>query len=111
MEGVLDRLVEQQFLDDGRFVDMFIRSRAERGQGPVRISHELREKGVDSEVIETALAAAEADWIELARATLARKFPDPAADFPERARRMRFLEYRGYTRKQIAAALKGGDTE
>ncbi len=106
---MLDQMVALNYLDDARFVEMFIRARAERGQGPVRIEHELRDKGVAAEVTEEALATAGIDWVERAAAALARKFPEPAADFPERARRMRFLEYRGYTRKQIAAAIKGGD--
>lgn len=111
MEEVLDELTDQRYLSDERFVEMFVRSRAERGHGPVRIEHELREKGIDASLIEAAVDAAAAHWTTRARAVLGRKFPTEALDFPERARRMRFLEYRGFTRKQIAAALKGGADE
>ena len=108
---MLDQLTDQHYLSDERFVEMFVRAKAERGQGPVRIGHELRDKGVDAALMEAALDADAAHWTTSARAVLARKFPAAAADFPERAKRMRFLEYRGFTRKQIAAALKGGDDE
>jgi regulatory protein len=108
---VLDELTDQRYQSDERFVEMFVRSKAERGQGPVRIGHELREKGVAAELIEAALDASAAHWIERARAALNRKFSGEVTDFPERAKRMRFLEYRGFTHKHISAALKGGDDE
>lgn len=111
VEHVLDALTDQHYLSDERFVEMFVRSRAERGQGPVRIEHELRDKGVDAALIDAAVDASATHWTMRALAVLSRKFPDAPADFPERARRMRFLEYRGFTRKQIAAALKGSVDE
>ncbi|MES1196012.1 MAG: regulatory protein RecX, partial [Steroidobacter sp.] len=39
---VIDDLLRQRLLSDERFAEMFIRSRAERGQGPARLRVELR---------------------------------------------------------------------
>lgn len=85
-----------------------MRSRISRGQGPVRIAQELRQRGIADAEVRAALANAEVDWDELARSVLGRQFRGGAADMKTRARQMRFLEYRGFTAAQIRFALKGG---
>jgi regulatory protein len=40
---VVDDLTRQRLLSDTRFAEAFIRSRADRGQGPVRLKAELRQ--------------------------------------------------------------------
>jgi len=94
---VLDQLEEERLLSNDRFVENFIRSRIARGHGPVRISQELRQKGVDSETVSLALEDTEVDWFERAEAVRQRKFGDgQPADAREKAKQMRFLQYRGF---------------
>ncbi|HMM77906.1 MAG TPA: regulatory protein RecX [Gammaproteobacteria bacterium] len=102
----LDRLAEQRLQDDERFVEVFVRSRIARGQGPVRIAQELRQRGIVETTVRDALAAAEVDWDALATQVLGRQFRARAADAKTRARQQRFLEYRGFTAAQIRAALR-----
>ena len=105
---VVDDLTQRRLLSDERFAEMFIRSRAERGQGPVRLRAELRQLQIPSEQIDRLLVAAEVDWIELARSVRLRKFGKQAANsLGERAKQVRFLQYRGFTAAQICAALDG----
>ena len=53
-----------------------------------------------------ALADAGTDWPELARAVREKRFGAGApADFRERARQARFLQYRGFTADQVRQAL------
>ena len=68
-EKVLDRFEEAQIIDDAVFARAFTNSRI-RGKGLAKsaIARELREKGVDQELIETALQDLDAEG-ELARAT------------------------------------------
>jgi regulatory protein len=104
--AVLDALVAENLLSDERFAESFVRARADRGQGPLRIRRELGERGVGAGVAEQALAAADADWDELARGVRAKRFGAAVpGDYPGRARQMRFLHYRGFTEEQIRAAL------
>lgn len=109
---VVDELTRQRLLSDERFAEMFVRSRAERGQGPVRLRAELRQLQVPTELIERALHAAEdngLDWRVLAGEVRLRRFGTrPAAPLPERAKQVRFLQYRGFTADQIRAALRHG---
>ncbi len=93
----LDRLADEGLLSDARFAEEYVRSRMEKGFGPLRIRAELRERGVDEPLIEAVLEPSGAHWrqrlVELAR----RKFGDqPPADRRDLGRRARFLAGRGF---------------
>lgn len=105
LEPVLAWCQQHDFLNDRRFAEFFVRSRIERGQGPLRIRAELREKGLTNEVIQPALDAADCDWFALARETRLRRFREPPADQKEKARQLRFLQARGFDAEQSFAAL------
>jgi len=79
----------------------------------VRIRMELRERGVADADIDEALETAAEDWSAIARDARRRRFGAAGpADWPERARQSRFLQYRGFSAEQIRAALgPGEDTE
>src|SRR5882672_8340261 len=49
---VVDELSRQRLISDERFAEAFIRSRAERGQGPVRLKAALRQLKVPAELID-----------------------------------------------------------
>ena len=106
VDDVVSELQEENLLSDERFAESFVSAKAGRGQGPARIRRELRERGVDGALADAALAEADADWLALARAVRTKRFGAAfPRDFPERARQMRFLHYRGFTEAQIRAAL------
>jgi regulatory protein len=104
---VLDRLVEENLQSDHRFIEAFIRSRISRGQGETRIRLELKQRGANLALVSKLLAEAEVDWYELALQTATNKFgQSQALDAKAKAKRMRFLQYRGYNFDQINYALK-----
>jgi len=110
VEAVLDRLAARKLQSDARYAESLVVSRIGRGQGPVRIRRELAQQGVETAVVDEALDASAEDWAAAAREVRRRKFGSavPKA-WKDRARQMRFLEYRGFTSEQIRAAL--GDDE
>jgi len=110
VERAVEKLAAEGLQDDARFAEGFIQSRANRGKGPHIIQSELAQRGLDPAVVNEALEAADVDWRELARAVRAKKFgPEPVADFKEKARQMRFLQYRGFDQAEIRAAI--GDVD
>jgi len=103
---VIEELKETGLVSDRRFAEAFARSHAARGHGPVRIRYELKSLGVMEELIEASLSQEELDWIKLAAEVRRRKFGDPPPKaYPERAKQMRFLQYRGFSMNQIRAAF------
>ncbi len=103
---IVDDLTRSKLLSDERFVEVFIRSRAERGQGMVRLHAELRHLNLPPDLIESRMAAAQIDWTRLAGEIRQRKFGQNIPQTPsERAKQMRFLQYRGFTTDQIRHAM------
>ena len=98
-------LTDERLLDDARYAENYVHAHAQRGQGPRRIRQDLLSAGVDEPLVESALTA-DRDWAALARDLRVRKFgPESPADWPERARQMRFLQYRGFSNDHIHSAL------
>ena len=109
-ESSVAELAGEGLVDDERFAESLLRSRAGRGQGPARIRRELRERGVEAELADRILGESAEDWIELARSVRQKKFGSRQPDtFAKKAKQVRFLEYRGFTHEQVRAAVGGGD--
>ena len=98
----VERLREEGLQDDARFAEAFVRSRAQRLYGPSRIRLELRERRVSEPIIEQTLAEADIDWSAQVRELIWRKFGrKPAETIAERAKRQRFLAYRGFNKFRL----------
>lgn len=116
LEAVLEALAAAELQSDSRFCTALINMRARKGSGPLRIRLELREKGIDAGLISAGLSSDAVDWFAVAAEVWRKKFgpadtaapADRQAQRREQARQYRFLQYRGFTPEQIAAALAGG---
>ncbi len=109
VEGVVTALADKGLASNSRFLESFIASRIRKGQGPIRIRAELRQRGIDGATADAALAEAH-DWRALARDVRTTRFgAEPPADIRDRARQARFLEYRGFTAEQIRASFGGNE--
>jgi regulatory protein len=104
---VVEALVRERALSDDRFTENYVHSRRERGYGPVRISQELRQRGVDDDLINAYLDARDPDWQERARQVQLKKFgPGEPDSLQAKAKQLRFLQYRGFTQAQISRLFK-----
>lgn len=106
IEPVLDRLAEDGLLSEQRYLESFIRSRAQTGHGPLRIREELAQRGLAREAIEQALADSGFDWAEQLQALWQRRFGQAPEDARDRARQGRFLTYRGYPVEMVMRLLR-----
>lgn len=107
-------LEDERLVNDERFVEAAIASRAARGQGPIRIAQELKQSGVAASLVASALDARDPRWAQAAVDLRRRRFGAGApADAAARNKQVRFLLYRGFTGDQVRAALKaaGDDLE
>jgi regulatory protein len=105
VRAALEDLIERRYLDDERYARQFVTVHAGRGQGPQRIRRELAALGLPAALIDTQLES-QGDWAALARQVLSRRFgAKPPRGWPDKARRMRFLQYRGFSNDHIRSAL------
>lgn len=93
----VELLKEENLQSDQRFAEMFVRSRISKFHGPIRIKNELRERGVAERWVSHAIREEGVDWIELLESLANHKYGNQApVDARERAKRMRFFQYRGF---------------
>jgi len=109
-QAAIEELQTRGVLNEARYAENYVIWHAGRGQGPLRIGAELRKHGVREALIEAALSQGP-DWPTLARKVCRAKFgPGTPASWREKARQMRFLQYRGFSSDHIRAAT-GADPD
>jgi len=105
LESLLDDLVQKKQLSDARYAEARTRQLA-RKYGAGRIRQDLKANGVDKGLIENVSNEGE---LERARAILDRKYRSEATTREERAKRMRFLQSRGFSTDVIFRLLSARD--
>jgi regulatory protein len=102
IQQVLEKLIQKKLLDEERFVESYIRARSNKGYGPLRIIAELQQRGVNVEIIFNFIDETSCEWLELAQQVRQKKFGKKMPkEFTEKAKQMRFLQYRGFSVEQI----------
>jgi regulatory protein len=115
VERAMATLAEQGYLDEARFVRLFIQDKRElEGWGSDRIRQALLARGVDGDRAGEALSEQDSgSEIERAIAILRRRFPVPAGDRRERERALGVLLRKGYDVElaldAIAAHTRGSE--
>ncbi len=112
VEAVLERLRMQRYLDDASFAADYTRLRQEGAKfGRRRVQQDLQRKGVDGEVVATALDQAyeHVDETALARQFLERKRMRKPENEKESARVMRRLVAAGFSLQAVYKVLRSWD--
>jgi regulatory protein len=101
------RLTAERLQSDVRFAESYARQRISRGYGPLRLREELRERGVSEGDAAMAMDELEVDWGAVAAEVMHKKFGALAPDdIREKARRIRFMQYRGFTADHYQRLLR-----
>ena len=107
LDAVLDTLQEQRLLSDHRYASQRVVARAGR-YGNARLKQELRQTGISDEDIAAALPEA-GDETQRCQSVWARKFGELPKSAAERAKQMRFLQYRGFSGDAIRQVMRGAE--
>jgi len=105
LDDLLDQMEQKNQLSNERFAAERARVLS-RKYGAARVRQDLKAKGVDREMIERISSEGE---LERASGILNRKYREPAATREERAKRMRFLQSRGFSSEIIHQLLSARD--
>jgi regulatory protein len=106
IESVVAALDDASYVSDTRFAESFVRVRAERGQGPLRIRAELRERGVADALADEVLTETAEYWLARAQAARRKRFGTAVpGERSEWNRQARFLAQRGFPSDLIFRAL------
>jgi len=83
---------------DSRFTESYVNHRVNAGFGPIKISHELRRKGVSDELVDEYLPRKNIQWDEMMEQQRVRKFGlEIPLDYSLRMKQARFLQIRGFS--------------
>ncbi len=94
LDNLLQEFSDRNWQSDERYTESFMASRSKK-YGARRLTEELKNKGVDSELIH-AYQPDKATQIENALAVLQKKYPHLPQTPEEKNKQMRFLAYRGF---------------
>ena len=109
VDAVIQRLEDEGYLSEERFTEIFVRSRLNKGQGPLKIQAALRERGISDQLIITYLSFGDEFWIVQATSVDQKKFStDQSSQGGGRKtqialwqRRVQFLKDRGFSSHTI----------
>ena len=107
LDVLLSELEGRKLLSNHRFAEMRAHVLA-RKYGAARIRQDLKSKGVPDEIVDSVSTEGE---LERAHEILRRKYKSPATTREERAKRMRFLQGRGFSSDVIYRLIRIGDDE
>lgn len=107
IEQAITELQQGGWLSDERFAEAYIRMRQIKGFGPIRIAIELNERGVKEGIVDHFMYADNDSWQQTLEQQYLKKYKNrPIEDYSEKAKRIRFLQYRGFTFDAIYEVLK-----
>ncbi|MFZ2407018.1 MAG: regulatory protein RecX [Methylobacter sp.] len=103
-QPVIDELAEQGWQDDLRYAESYARFRIQKGYGPIRVRHELKQNGIAAFDLESIVQEEAGSWMALLEQVYSKKYThDTALDRNEWAKRSRFLLQRGFSGAMISA--------
>jgi len=95
---VLDRLSEENLQNDSRFAENYIRYRYQKGFGPLKIRHELQQRGVSADVLERQMSVYSEQWPKLLNQQRNKKFGQVIpTETKEKQKQQRFLQNKGFS--------------
>jgi regulatory protein len=101
IDAVIASLIQQNYQSDERFAADFIQMRFNQGKGPIKISLDLKQRGIDR------FDMSEYDFYALAYKIRKQKFGQAVpSDFKEKAKQQRFLQSRGFSFEHISQSFR-----
>jgi len=102
IERALEVLQQDNLQSDAQFTESYINNRINAGLGPVKIIHELRQKGVASDLIDEQMSELSADWNTLLEQQRIKKYGDKIPnDYSQKMKQARFLQNRGFSPESV----------
>jgi len=100
-------LHERDLQSDARYLEDFVRSRMLKGYGPLRISQDCRQRGVDENLFNQYMNSEDFNWMQLAQDIYIKKYGENLPiDALDKAKRVRFMQSKGFPNDIIFQLFK-----
>jgi regulatory protein len=102
IDAVIEILQQDNLQSDNRFVESLVNSKINAGFGPIKIRHELRQKGVSDGLVGDYFSGLEVDWQSSMSEQRIKKFgTDIPLEYKEKMKQARFLQNRGFSPESV----------
>ncbi len=108
LEQLLDTLEREKWLSNARFVDSLVHRRAAR-EGAARGKQEARTQQHGGDQLPDQHDRRRESELERGRAVWQKRFGTPPATPEDRAKQIRFMVARGFSRSVVSQVIKGAD--
>jgi len=108
IDTALAELADANYVNDGRYAELYAEQRMNQGYGPLSIRSKLAVRGVDSHHVQHALKLLDVNWAEQAEIVIAKRFTSEEITDPDQratARIARFLQGRGFASSDVLRGL------
>jgi regulatory protein len=109
-QNIIDKLIKLELLDDNKFAEWWVRQRLEfKHKSKKDITFELRQKGIDSNIIKNVLDDSEIDEVKIAKELIAKKLYK-WQKYDENIRRQKISQYlagKGFSWDVIKSLVSG----
>jgi regulatory protein len=104
---VIEELALQGWQSDLRYAESYARHRIQKGYGPISVTYELRQNGVDGVNLDDIVQKTAGSWMELLVQVYTKKYKhNTLLDRNEWAKRSRFLLHRGFSCAMVSALFE-----
>lgn len=105
IDEVIQYCISHHWLDDETYINQYIDMSVRKGCGKNRIIMELKQRGLDANLVLSVISRKDIDWEELAILQLMKKFPiTNKNDIQQKAKIFQFLLYKGFNQSEINLA-------
>ena len=105
IEHVIKHCIHQHWMDDEQYIEKYIFMRANKGYGKYKISLELKQRGLSSDINKKLLSIVDINWSEIAYQQLLKKFKViDSKNNQQKQKVVQFLTSRGFTQNDIKTA-------
>lgn len=107
IELALESLQQDNLQSDSRFTESYINHRINAGLGPVKIINELRQRGVEDELIQQHMSVVSVDWDDQLEQMRMKKYGEKIpSDYKEKMKQARFLQNKGFSPESVLRLLR-----
>lgn len=105
IEHVIKHCTQKHWMDDEQYIEKYIFMRANKGYGKYKISLELKQRGLSSDINKKLLSIVDINWSEIAYQQLLKKFKViDSKNNQQKQKIVQFLTSRGFTQNDIKTA-------
>jgi len=112
----LEELIEDDYLNESRYVEMMLRHHFQRGNGPNKIRHLMRQNKVANSMVQKFFQDFDGDWQQSAKQARVKRFgeaplPKGRSEYlKEKSRQISFLLGRGFEQSDIETVFESSES-